>query len=78
MAHPLYIHYITTTNINRITAEINDRIGILNRCYQRLKDMLKTRHLKKETKSKPCSTKIKPVLIYACESRTLTKGDEQN
>jgi hypothetical protein len=33
------------TNINRITAEINHRTGIANRCYHGLKDMFKSRCL---------------------------------
>jgi hypothetical protein len=34
---------ISIANSNRITAEINHRTGIANRCYHGSKDMLKSR-----------------------------------
>jgi hypothetical protein len=65
------------TSNNRISAEINHRIGIANRCYHRMKHMLKSRYLKRETKGKPYDTTLKPVLIYGSESWTITKADEE-
>jgi hypothetical protein len=69
---------ILVTNSTRIAAEINDRIGISSRCYDGLKDMLKSRYLKREARSKLCNTKMKPVLIYGSESWTLTKVVSKN
>jgi hypothetical protein len=65
------------TNNNRISAEINHRIRIANRCYHGMKDTLRTRHLKRETKGKLHNTTLKPVLIYGSGRWTLTKGDEE-
>jgi hypothetical protein len=48
------------TNNNRISPEINHRIGIANRCYNGMKDILKSRYLKRETKGKPYNTILKP------------------
>jgi hypothetical protein len=45
-----YLETLVTNN-NRISAEINHRIGIANRCYHGMKDMLKSRYLKSETKA---------------------------
>jgi hypothetical protein len=42
-----------------------------------MKDMLKSRYLKRETKGKLYNTILKAVLIYGSESWTLTKGDEE-
>jgi hypothetical protein len=60
-----------------ISAEINHRIGIANRCDHGMKDMLKSRYLRRETKGKLYNTILKPVLIYGIASWTLTKGDEE-
>jgi hypothetical protein len=64
------------TNNNRITAEINHRIGISNRYYHRLKDMLISRYLKGEIRDKLCNGILKPVLVHGSKGWTLAKGDE--
>jgi hypothetical protein len=65
------------TNNNRISAKINHRIEIANCCYHGMKDMLKSRYLKRETKGKLYNTILKPVLIYGSESWTLTEGERK-
>jgi hypothetical protein len=64
-------------NSHRITAEIDHRVGTVNRCYHRMKDMLISRYMETETKGKPYNHILKSVLTYERESWTLTKGDEQ-
>jgi hypothetical protein len=65
-----YLGTLVTSN-NRITAEINHRNGIANRCYHGMKHMLKSGYLKREIKGKLHNTILKPVLIYVSESWTL-------
>jgi hypothetical protein len=65
------------TNSNRISAEMNHRIGIASHSYNGLKDMLKSRYLKRETKGKLYNIILKPVLMHGSESWALSKGDEQ-
>jgi hypothetical protein len=52
-----------------------DRNGKL--CYHGLKDMLKSRYLRSETKGKLCNTMRNPIHIYGSKSWNLTRGDEK-
>jgi hypothetical protein len=61
------------TNNNDITLEISHRINRGNKCYYGLRNIFKSRLLKKDTKFKIYKTLIRPVVLYGCESWTLTK-----
>jgi hypothetical protein len=57
--------------------EINHGINMGNKCYYRLRNILRSRLLKKDTKCKIHKTLIRPVVLYGCESWTLMKTDEE-
>jgi hypothetical protein len=48
-----------------------------NTCYYGLRNILRSKVLKKYTKCKIYKTLIRPVVLYGCESWTLTKKEEE-
>jgi hypothetical protein len=64
------------TNNNNISSEISHRINTGNTGYYGLRNILRSRLLKKDTKCKIYKTLIRPVVLYGCESWTLTKKEE--
>jgi hypothetical protein len=65
------------TNDNNISSEISHRINMGNKCYYELRNVLRSRLLKEDTKCKIYRTLIRPVVLYGCESWTLTKKEEE-
>ena len=68
------------TNIsenNEITEEINNRIQAGNRCLFALQGLMKSRELSRKTKIHIYNTIIKPIVIYGCETWTLTAANEE-
>jgi sorting nexin-29 len=65
------------TNNNNISSEINRRIDMGNTCYYGLRNILRSRLLKEDTKCKIYKTLIRRVVLYGCESWTLTKEEEE-
>jgi hypothetical protein len=57
--------------------EISHRINIGNKCYYGLRNILRSKLLKRDTICKIYKILIRPVVLYGCESWTLTKTDEE-
>ena len=62
----------TFTNQNSIAAEIKSRLRSGNACYHSVQDLLSSRLLSKNLKIKIYRTIILPVVLYGCETWSLT------
>ena len=67
---------VTVTNINNIREEIKRRINMGNACYYSLDKTLSSRLLSKKLKAKAYKTIILPVILYGCETWSLTLREE--
>jgi hypothetical protein len=65
------------TNNNKISSEISHRINMGNTCYYGLRNILRSKLLKEDIKFKIYKTLIRPVVLYGCESWTLTTKEEE-
>jgi hypothetical protein len=61
---------------NDLSVEINNRIISSNRSYCGLNKQLKSHLLSKQTKIKLYKILVRPVLMYGCESWSLTKNEK--
>ncbi|KAJ4448772.1 hypothetical protein ANN_00163 [Periplaneta americana] len=66
----------TVTNINDTREEIKRRINMGNACYYSVQKLLSSSLLSKNLKVKIYKTVILPVLLYGCETWTLTLREE--
>jgi hypothetical protein len=66
----------TVTNRNSIQEEIKSRLKSRNTCYHSVQDLLSYSLLSKDTKIKIYRTIILPVVLYGCETWTLTLREE--
>ncbi|KAJ4448731.1 hypothetical protein ANN_00122 [Periplaneta americana] len=66
----------TVTNINDTREEIKRRINMGNACYYSIEKLLSTSLLSKNLKVRIYKTVILPVLLYGCETWTLTLREE--
>ncbi|KAJ4451080.1 hypothetical protein ANN_02518 [Periplaneta americana] len=66
----------TVTNINDTREEIKRRINMGNACYYSVEKLLSSSLLSKNLKVRIYKTVILPVLLYACETWTLTLREE--
>ena len=62
----------TLTNQNSIPEEIKSRLSSGNACYHSVQNLLSSRFLPKNLKTKIYRTIILPVVLYGCESWSLT------
>ncbi|KAJ4435405.1 hypothetical protein ANN_18020 [Periplaneta americana] len=62
----------TVTNINDTREEIKNRINMGNACYYSVEKLLSSSLLSKNLKVRIYKTVILPVVLYACETWTLT------
>ena len=69
--------YLGVTNTNNIREEIKRRINMGNACYYSLEKILTSRLLSKKLKVKTFTTIILPVVLYGCETWSLTLREEQ-
>ncbi|KAJ4434729.1 hypothetical protein ANN_23297 [Periplaneta americana] len=67
----------TVTNINDTRDEIKRRINIGNACYYSVEKLLSSSLLSKNLKVRIYKTVILPVVLYRCETWTLTLREEQ-
>ncbi|KAJ4434356.1 hypothetical protein ANN_22915 [Periplaneta americana] len=67
----------TVTNINDTREEIKCRINIGNACYYSVEKLLSSSLLSKNLKVRIYKTVILPVVLYGCETWTLTLREEQ-
>ena len=62
----------TLTNQNSIQKEINSRLKLGNACYHSVQNLLSSSLLSKNLKIKIHRTIILPVVLYGCETWSLT------
>jgi hypothetical protein len=62
----------TLTNHNCIQVEVKSRLKLRNACYHSVQELLSSRLLSKNLKIKIYRTIILPVVLYGCESWSLT------
>ncbi|VVC31329.1 Hypothetical protein CINCED_3A000160 [Cinara cedri] len=57
--------------------EINDRIACVNRCYYSIRSLLKSKLLSRNSKTQLYHSYLRPIITYASETWSLTKGDSK-
>ena len=67
----------TLTNKNSMQGEIKRRLKLGNACYYSVQNLLSSRLLSKNLKIKIYRTIILPVVLFRCESWSLTLRDER-
>jgi hypothetical protein len=67
----------TLTNRNSIHEEIKSRLKSGNACYHSVQKLLSSRLLSRNTKVRVYRTIILPVVLYGCETWSLTLREEQ-
>ena len=67
----------TLTNQNSIPEEIKSRLRSGNACYHSVQNLLSSRLLSKNLKVKIYRTIILPVVLYGCETWSLTLREER-
>ncbi|KAJ4439113.1 hypothetical protein ANN_15070 [Periplaneta americana] len=67
----------TVTNVNETREEIKRRINMGNACYYSVEKLLSSSLLSKNLEVRIYKTVILPVILYGCETRTLTLREEQ-
>ena len=67
---------ISLTHQNSIQEEIKSRLKSGNVCYHLVQNLLSFSLLSKNIKIKICRTKIQPVAMDGCETRSLTMRKE--
>jgi len=67
----------TLTNKNSIAEEIKSRLRSGNACYHSMQNLLSSRLLSKNLKIKIYRTIILPVVLYGCETWSLTLRQER-
>jgi len=67
----------TLTNQNAIVEEIKSRMRSVNACYHSVQNLLSSRLLSKNLKIKIYRTIILPVVLYGCETWSLTMREER-
>jgi hypothetical protein len=68
----------TVTNHNLIQEEIKRRLNSGNACYHSVQNLLSSRLLSKNVKVKIYKITILPVVLYGCETWSLTIRDDIN
>ena len=66
----------TLTNQNSIQEEIKSRLKLRNDCYYSVQSVLSSRLLSKNLKIKVYRSIILPVVLYGCETWSLTLREE--
>jgi hypothetical protein len=66
----------TVTNENLIQEEIKRRLNSGNACYHSFQNLLSFRLLSKNVKIRIYKTILLPVVLYGCETRSLTLREE--
>jgi hypothetical protein len=66
----------TLTDQNCMNEEIKSRLNSANACYHSVQSLLSSRLLSRNVKVKIYKTIILPAVLYACETWSLTLGEE--
>jgi len=69
--------YLGTTNKNSIQEEIKSRLKLGNACYYSVQNLLSSSLISKNLKIKIYRTIILPVVLYGCETWSLTLREER-
>jgi hypothetical protein len=77
MCHRSKYLEMTVTNQNLIQEEIKRRLNSGNACYHSVQNLLSSRLLSKNLKIRIYKTIILPVVLYGCETWSLTLREEQ-
>jgi hypothetical protein len=64
------------TDQNCIHEDIKSRLNLGNACYHSVQSLLSSRLLSRNVKVKMCKTLILPVVLYGCETWSLTPREE--
>jgi hypothetical protein len=67
---------MTVTNQNLIQEEIKRRLNSGNACYHSVQSLLSSRLLSRNVKIRIYKMIILPVVLYGCETRSLTLREE--
>ena len=67
----------TLTNQNSIQEEIKSRLKLGNACYHAVQNLLSSSLLYKNIKIKIYRTVVLPVVLYGCETWSLTLREER-
>jgi hypothetical protein len=67
---------MTLTNQNDIRDEIKNRLNLGNACYHSVQNLLSSHLISKNLKIKIYRNVILPVVLYGCETWSLTLGEE--
>jgi hypothetical protein len=67
---------MTLTNQNGIHDEIKSRVNLVNACYYSVQNLLSSCLTSKNLKIKIYKSVILPVVLYGCETRSLTFREE--
>jgi len=73
----IYMYTHTHTNKNSIQEEIKSRLTLGNVCYYSVQNLLSSSLLSKKFKIKIYRTIILPVILYGCETWSLTFREER-
>jgi sorting nexin-29 len=68
---------VNVNNNNNMHQEVNERIMCGNRCYYSIVKILKSKLLSRTSKILLYHSYLRPIVIYACETWSITKGDEK-
>lgn len=66
---------VNINSCNNMHEEINDRIACGNRCYYSIMKLLKSKLLSRNSKILLYHSYLRPIVTYASETWSLTKGD---
>ena len=66
------------TNQNSIQEEIKSRLKLGNACYHSMQNLLSSSLISKNLKIKIYKTTILPVVLYGCETWSLTLREEHS
>jgi hypothetical protein len=66
----------TVTNQNLIQEKIKRRVNSNNACYSSVQNLLSSSLLSRNVKIRICKTTILPVVLYGCETWSLTLREE--
>jgi hypothetical protein len=69
-------YFVTTATKNCIHEEIRSRLNSGNGCYRAVQNLLSSRPLSKNVKVKMYKTILLPVVLYGCETWSLTLREE--
>lgn len=61
---------------NDMHPEISERIANGNWCYHSISKLLKSKLLSRKSKTLFCTSYLRPVITYTCETWSSTKGDD--